>query len=100
MGAVLAYCMPPHHLVHRQQDGAYAVIVKDGLKRLRPFVWVNPARGMPMKRYARPSGSLTALRAQAAASGRRAARSPRADRARGMGVRRTGLTARRAGARR
>ncbi len=100
MGAVLAYCMPPHHLVHRQQDGAYAVIVKDGLKRLRPFVWVNPTRGMPMKRYARPSGSLTALRAQAAASGRRAARSPRADRARGMGVRRTGLTARRAGARR
>ena len=100
MGAVLAYCMPPHHLVHRQQDGAYAVIVKDGLKRLRLFVWVNPARGMPMKRYARPSGSLTALRAQAAASGRRAARSPRADRARGMGVRRTGLTARRAGARR
>lgn len=100
MGAVLAYCMPPHHLVHRQQDGAYAVIVKDGLKRLRPFVWVNPARGMPMKRYARPSGSLAALRAQAAASGRRAARSPRADRARGMGVRRTGLTARRAGARR
>ena len=100
MGAVLAYCMPPHHLVHRQQDGAYAVIVKDGLKRLRPFVWVNPARGMPMKRDARPSGSLTALRAQAAASGRRAARSPRADRARGMGVRRTGLTARRAGARR
>ena len=100
MGAVLAYCMPPHHLVRRGQDGAYAVIVKDGLARLRPFVWVNPDRGMPVKRYARPSGCLAVLRAQAAASsGRRAVRGPRVYRACGMGVRRTGLAARRARAR-
>ena len=96
MGAVLAYCMPPHHLVHHGQDGAYAVIVKEGLDRLRPFIWLNGGETLPVKRYGRPTGALRAIKVEPS---RHAARVAPAGRRRGMGVRRTGLTARRAGVR-
>ena len=96
MGAVLAYCMPPHHLVHHGQDGAYAVIVKEGLDRLRPFIWLNGGETLPVKRYGRPTGALRAIKVEPS---RHVARVAPAGRRRGMGVRRTGLTARRAGVR-
>ena len=96
MGAVLAYCIPPHRLVRHQQDGAYAVIVKEGLDRLRPFIWMNNGEALPAKRY----GRLTLCARKTEAAHQRAVRAVQAARRRGMGVRRTGLTARRAGARR
>ena len=100
MGAVLAYCIPPHRLVRHQQDGAYAVIVREGLDRLRPFIWMNNGEALPAKRYGRLSGALCAQKTEAAAVHQHAVRAAQAARRRGMGVRRTGLTARRAGARR
>ena len=90
--------MPPHHLVRHQQDGAYAVIVKEGLDRLRPFIWMNNGEALPAKRYGRLT--LCAQKTEAAAAHQHAVRAVQAARRRGMGVRRTGLTARRAGARR
>ena len=100
MGAVLAYCIPPHRLVRHEQDGAYAVIVREGLDRLRPFIWMNNGEALPAKRYGRLSGALCAQKTEAAAVHQHAVRAAQAARRRGMGVRRTGLTARRAGARR
>ena len=70
MGAVLAYCIPPHRLVRHQQDGAYAVIVREGLDRLRPFIWMNNGEALPAKRY----GRLTCARED---GGGAPARSPR-----------------------
>lgn len=100
MGAVLAYCMPPHHLVHHQQDGAYAVIVKEELCRLRPFIWLNGEDGLPVKRYGRPDIALRMVKPKAAMTCRRITRSAGGTRRHvGMGVRRMGLTARRARAR-
>lgn len=98
MGAVLAYCIPPHRLVRHEQDGAYAVIVREGLDRLRPFIWINNGEALPAKRYGRLT--LCVRKAEAAAAHQHAVRAARTARRRGMGVRRTGLTARRAGARR
>ena len=96
MGAVLAYCIPPHRLVRHEQDGAYAVIVREGLDRLRPFIWMNNGEALPAKRY----GRLTLCARKTEAAHQHAVRAARTARRRGMGVRRTGLTARRAGARR
>lgn len=96
MGAVLAYCIPPHRLVRHQQDGAYAVIVREGLDRLRPFIWMNNGEALPAKRY----GRLTLCARKTEVAHQHAVRAVQAARRRGMGVRRTGLTARRAGARR
>ena len=97
MGAVLAYCMPPHHLVRGQEEGAYAAIVRDGLERLRPFIWLNAGEGMPVRRYAAQEELAHASREMApAAARRRAPRVQAAARRPAMGVRRMGLSAIRA----
>lgn len=56
ISAVLAYCMPPHHLMGTDEhpNGAYTVIVEDELERLRPFIWLNPPEGVPVKRFVLP----------------------------------------------
>ena len=82
--------------MRHRQDGAYAVIVREGLDRLRPFIWLNGGETLPVKRYGRPTGALRAIKVEPS---RHVARVAPAGRRRGMGVRRTGLTARRAGVR-
>lgn len=96
-GAVLAYAMSPHHLVRGQEEGAYAAIVRDGLERLRPFIWLNAGEGMPVRRYAAQEELTHASREMApAAARRRAPRVQAAARRPAMGVRRMGLSAIRA----
>lgn len=53
-GALVSYCLPPHHIMYdgNRKEGAYAFIVKDGLEALRPFIWQNPRAGAPQKQYA------------------------------------------------
>ena len=82
--------------MRHEQDGAYAVIVREGLDRLRPFIWMNNGEALPAKRY----GRLTLCARKTEVAHQHAVRAVQAARRRGMGVRRTGLTARRAGARR
>lgn len=56
VSALMLYALPPHRMVFRDEksaDGAYAYIVKNGLKELRPFIWVKPAKGLPVREYAR-----------------------------------------------
>ena len=56
VSALIMYALPPHRMVLRDEknaDGAYAYIVKNGLKEVRPFIWVKPMRGLPVREYAR-----------------------------------------------
>ena len=56
VSAMVLYALPPHRMVLRDEknaDGAYAYIVKNGLKEVRPFIWVKPMRGLPVREYAR-----------------------------------------------
>lgn len=93
MGAVLAYCIPPHRLVRHEQDGAYAVIVREGLDRLRPFIWMNNGEALPAKRYGRLTlcarktevAHQHAVRAVQAAAGAAWACAERTDRPQGRG---------------
>ncbi|MBP3542309.1 MAG: hypothetical protein J6K72_10955 [Clostridia bacterium] len=52
MDACWDIAVPPHLIIHRGQDGAYAWLVKHGLNRLRPFIWVKEAQRLPYRRYA------------------------------------------------
>ena len=52
MDACWDIALPPHHITHKGQDGAYAWLVKHGLDRLRPFIWVKDAQRLPYRRYA------------------------------------------------
>ena len=100
MGAVLSYCVPPHHIMRNQQkeQGAYAYIVENRLDELRPFIWLNPKDSAPVRRY----GELAALRAQtrevlraAVPAHRKGAAVGAKARAQALGVQRTGIGARR-----
>jgi len=56
VSALILYALPPHRTVFRGEksaDGAYAYIVKNGLKDVRPFIWAKPERGLPVREYAR-----------------------------------------------
>lgn len=51
----LAECgTAPHRLTlrDRQQDGAYAYIVRQPVQRLQPFIWLKRSGGLPERRYA------------------------------------------------
>lgn len=93
MGAVLAYCYRRTALVRHQQDGTYAVIVKEGLDRLRPFIWMNNGEALPAKRYGRltlcarktEAAHQHAVRAVQAAAGAAWACAGRTDRPQGRG---------------
>ena len=51
---LLEYGAAPHHLTlrDRQQDGAYAYILRQDAQRLRPFVWIKQSGRLPLRRYA------------------------------------------------
>lgn len=49
--ALVEYGAPTHRIVDEDQDRAYAVIVKEKLDQLQPFVWVKMAGSLPVRRY-------------------------------------------------
>ena len=58
MDVFSAMGVEPHRL-----DGAYAAIVMEKQKQLRPFIWVKASRGLPVRRYSDENGAW--LRADA-----------------------------------
>jgi len=49
--ALLEYGVPTHRIVEDGQDRAYALMVKEELDQLKPFIWVKAAGRLPVRRY-------------------------------------------------
>ena len=97
MGALVGYSLPAHHLMREQyqKDGAYAYIVKEGLEALKPFIWVNPGGGMPVRRYGADMDSAVPVALPTAPVRRKAPGGGGSGRGVLMGKRRLTLSARR-----
>lgn len=88
MAALASHMLPPHHLVRRDGEGAYAYIVNRDLNALQPFIWVKQPDGLPIRRYAQVTPQALKGAATALPTVHRRKPKPATRRAQPMGVRR------------